>query len=144
MSFYFDSTGIETGKKEFTLLPEKQWFPFKIVDTEELKSASGRDMVKCVCEVVEDPKYAGTSVWHYVVFIPKGEKGEGISVHFRKCIGQPYGGNDLVDANAWRGARFMGKIVHEPYKDKINHKIGEVSPYTMDGAKPNADDQIPF
>lgn len=140
MSFYHDSTGVSTDRA-FKLLPDKQWFPFKIVSTEESKSKSGYDMVKCVCEVIDDPNHAGSTVWHWVVFIPKGNDGDGMSVHFRKCIGQPYGGNDLVDPDSWRGARFMGKVAISEYNGKQNNKIVEISPYEL-GGKP--DDAIPF
>jgi hypothetical protein len=136
MSFLHDSTGIDPDQ-EFPLLPEGQWFPFKIYEAEEsVSKKAGYPMILAKCEVVGDDRYAEMNVWHYVVFIPKGKSGDGINVHFRKCIGVPFGGNDDVDADDWVGKRFMGKIVHEVYLGKKNHKIGEVSPMREEGSRP--------
>lgn len=127
MSFNYDSTGIDPDAK-FPLLPEGEWFPFKIFEAEESTSKkSGYPMILAKCEVVGDERYADMNVWHYIVFIPKGQKGDGINVHFRKAIGVPFGGDDAVDAEDWVGKRFMGKIAHETYNGKTNHKIAEVS-----------------
>lgn len=128
MSFKHDSTGIDPDA-EFPLLPEGQWFPFRIYEAEELVSKKTKlPMILAKCEVFGDERYADMNVWHYITFIPKDKPGEGISVHFRKCIGVPFGGNDDVDADDWVGKKFMGKIVHETYNGKKNHKIAEVSP----------------
>lgn len=165
MSFKYDSTGIDPDAK-FPLLPEGEWFPFKIYDAEEMTSKKGNPMILAKCEVVGDERYVDMDVWHYVVFIPKGSKGDGINVHFRKCIGVPFGGDDAVDADDWVGKRFMGKIGHEAYQGKTNHKIVEVSAMATGeragavaaalaaqrpaSAKPvaaaskDADDEIPF
>ena len=86
-------------------------------------------MLNLKCEVIEDQRWKGKWVWHTVVFIPKGEKGDGMSVHFRKCIGMPYGANDLIDGMKWIGKRFMGKVTIEEYNGKKNNKISEVSPF---------------
>jgi hypothetical protein len=136
MSFMHDSSGIDPDQ-EFPLLPEGQWFPFRIYEAEELTSKkSGNPMILAKCEVVGDDRYADMNVWHYVVFIPKGKPGEGINVHFRKCIGVPFGGEDEVDAEDWIGKRFMGKIAHEVYNNKKNHKIDQVSPMRDDSVSP--------
>ncbi len=133
------------------LIPTGQWLPFQIIDAEDKKTKTGRDMLNLKCEVVDDARWKGKWVWHTVVFIPKGEKGEGMSVHFRKCIGMPFGANDLVDGLAWVGKRFMGKVIIDEYNGKKNNKIDAVSPY---GAKSSAEpepqasevveDEIPF
>lgn len=153
MPFKHDSTGVDPDMK-FPLLPVDQWFPFRIYDAEEQVSKSGNNMVLAKCEVFNDERYGGEQVWHWVTFLPSDNKGAGISVHFRKCIGVPFGGNDEVDAQAWIGKRFMGKIEHSEYKGRKNHKIGEVSPMretsspvpdaAVSALKEMADDQIPF
>ena len=128
MSFQYDSTGIDPDM-EYPLLPEGEWFPFRIYEAEEsLTKKDHYPMILAKCEVAGDERYADMNVWHYVVFIPKGKPGEGINVHFRKCLGVPFGGDDVVDADDWVGKRFMGKIAHETYNGKKNHKIAEVSP----------------
>jgi hypothetical protein len=141
MPFPYDSTGIDTNRPEFALIPEG-WYTFKIVEADEQKSKKGNDMVLCKCEVVGDETYKGVLVWHYVVFLPKGQKGDGINVHFRKCIGVPVGGNDVVDAYEWLGKKFKGKIAHEEYDGKTKHKIAEVSP--LESTVGATEDEIPF
>lgn len=134
MSFQYDSTGIDPDQ-EFPLLPEGQWFPFRIYEAEELTSKNGNPMILAKCEVFNDERYADMNVWHYVVFIPKGKAGDSINVHFRKCIGVPFGANDVIDAEDWVGKKFMGKIAHEEYKGKKNHKIAQVSPMRDQGTE---------
>lgn len=118
------------------LIPAGVWLPFIILEAEDRKTKTQRDMLNLKCEAVEHPKYKGKWVWHTVVFIPKGEKGDGMSVHFRKCIGMPYGANDLVDGIRWVGMKFMGKVAIEEYNGKKNNKIAEVSPYPAEGSPP--------
>lgn len=155
MMFYHDSTGIDpTGGGSGELIPSGQWLPFQILDAEDRKTKTQRDMLNLKCEVVEDPRWKGKWVWHTVVFIPKGEKGDGMSVHFRKCIGVAFGSNDLVDGISWVGKRFMGKVIIDEYNGKKNNKIAEVSPYGEKTAPPpepvgakieeTAEDEIPF
>jgi hypothetical protein len=148
--FKHDSTGVDPDV--FSLLPEG-WYPFRIFDAEELRSSKGNNMVFAKCEVFNDEKFNGEKVWHYVVFLPKENRGAGISVHFRKCIGVPFGGDDIVDANEWKGKKFMGKVAHSEYVNKEgnrvkNCKIVEVSPLDPDmlnkPAVEKADEQIPF
>ena len=152
--FYHDSTGIDPNAGgNMELIPDGQWLPFQIIDAEDRKTKTHRDMLNLKCEVVEDARWKGKWVWHTVVFIPKGEKGEGMSVHFRKCIGMPYGANDLVDGLAWVGKRFMGKVIIDEYNGKKNNKIDAVSPYgeksetapePVGAAVDEAEDEIPF
>lgn len=145
MSFQYDSTGIDPDQ-EFPLLPEGQWYPFKIFSAEEMQSSNGNPMILAKCEVYGDARYQDMQVWHYVVFIPKGHRGDGINVHFRKCIGVPFGGNDEIDAEEWVGKKFMGKIAHEVYKGKKNHKISEISPMQSQSVPTDKkeEDEIPF
>lgn len=157
MSFFHNSTGIDPeGGGATELIPEGKWLPFMILEAEDRKTKTGRDMLNLKCEVVDDPRWKGKWVWHTVTFIPKGEKGEGMSVHFRKCIGEPYGSNDLVDGFRWIGKRFMGKVSIQEYNGKKNNKIQEVSPYgdkAMESVEPlpakidetqEVEDEIPF
>jgi hypothetical protein len=126
---------------QFQLLADG-WYPFKIFEAEEMKSSKGNDMVLAKCEVSGHSEEAdGQTVWHYVTFLPKDRKGAGISVHFRKCIGVPYGGEDEVDARDWIGKRFIGKVTTEEFEGKRRNKIAEISP--IESGK-TTDAQIPF
>ena len=139
MPFRHDSTGVEADV--FEILPDG-YYPFRIYEAEEMKSKSGYDMVLVKAQVSgHSEQFDGSTVWHYVTFLPKDRKGAGISVHFRKCIGVPFGGNDVVDAEEWKGKRFMGKVVKEEYDGKTRNKLAEISP--MPDSK-GSDDAIPF
>lgn len=141
MSFPFDSTGVDPEAKSYKTLPEGQVFEFKIMEAEEMRSKkTGYPMVKLRAEVVNDAEWAGVGVFHYVVFIPKGLPGEGINVHFRKSIGVPYGGNDVVDAGEWVGKKFRATTKVDEYEGKKNSKISAVE--SREDAKDEA--EIPF
>lgn len=141
MSFLYDSTGVNPDA-EFDLLPEG-WYPFRIYEAEEMQSKKGNPMVLAKCEVVGDARYPDANVWHYVTFIPKGQKGDAINVHFRKCIGVPFGGQDKVDASEWEGKKFMGYVVQETYSGKTRNKITKVSPPATVVVE-SKDGEIPF
>lgn len=146
MPFLHDSRGVNPD--EFALLPDG-WYPFKIYEAEEMKSSKGHDMVLVKAEVFNDPRYMGFTVWNYVSFIPKDKPGAGISVHFKKCIGVPYGGEDMVDAKDWVGKKFMGKVSTEEYEGKRRNKFKEISPYdetliNHEKQAETAQDEIPF
>jgi len=139
MPFPYDSTGIDPDRK-FPLIPEG-WQRFTIAETEESTSKAGNPMVKVIAKVA-DGKFAGQLIHHYVVFMPKGSKGDSINVHFRKCIGVPWEGNVDVNPPAWRGKAFMGKVGVDSYDGKQRNKITEVKP--MDFTAPTADEETPF
>lgn len=128
MSFAYDATGLDPDQS-YPLLPEGKWFPFRIFETEEKESKSGNPMVVCKCRPFNVPaEYREFEVWHYVTFMPPDQKGASLNVHFRKCIGVAWEGNVDVEADDWVGQTFMGKIGHEFYNGKKNHKIVEISP----------------
>lgn len=151
--FWHNSSGIDpTGGTKGELIPSGLWLAFQIIDAEDKKTKTQRDMLNLKCEVVDHAQWKGKWVWHTVVFIPKGEKGDGMSVHFRKCIGMPYGANDLVDGLKWIGKRFMGKVIIDEYNGKKNNKIDAVSPYGENNKTPaepapaivEGEDDVPF
>lgn len=139
MSFMHDSRGIK--EDSFPKLPEKKWFEFKIVEAEEMKSKNGLNMIKMVVKLINDPEWDGTKLTHYLTFILKGDPGEGMSVHFRKSIGVPYGGNDLVNAEEWIGKRFKATTVLEEYKGISSSKLKLIAPCDIKAEK---DEESPF
>jgi len=147
--FEYDAVGLIDS--QFELIPNG-WFPFRIFDTEELKSSKGYQqvLVKAACL---DPRYRDRSVWHWVTFLPKDHKGAGIAIHFLKCIGQPYEDKFIVEAGAWKGKYFMGEVFTDTFKGKSNNKLAKVSPYREDAAPleepletgtETSDDALPF
>jgi len=159
MPFNYDSTGVELANG-FEPLPEG-YYPLKIVEAEEKKSSKGNDMIEITCDVFNDPRFNGKELMHWVTFLPPKNpdgtpnKGAGMSVHFRKCIGVPWEGNVRVDSSEWLGKKFMAKVIVEEYsytdkkgkpaKGKRN-KIKSVEPMDVKGFADldKSDDSIPF
>lgn len=140
MPFQHDSRGVDPD--DFPILPDG-WYPFKIFDAEESKSKKGLPMVVVKSQVFNDPRYSGQSVWNFIVFLPKDRPGAGISVHFRKCIGVPFGGDDIVDASEWIGKKFMGEVIAETYEGKRRNKFAKISPYDETLIKHENEDNKP-
>lgn len=144
--FKHNSTGVDaTGG--FQPLPEGE-YRLTIQFAEEMKSKKGMDMVKVTLAVIEHEKFDGKTIDHYVVFIPAGEKGDGMNVHFRKCIGMPYGGDDEVNADRWIGKKIRAniKIEERDYNGKhyTGNKIAQVMPYGADFPQVETDEDAPF
>jgi len=130
MSFRYNSSGISD---EFPLMPEG-WYDFKIIEAEEMQSKKGNNMILVKCQVINNPDHTDV-IHHYVTFLPPENKGAWINVAFRKAIGVPAGGDDVVDAEDWVGKRFKGFVVAEEGQDGIKrNKIQKVSPL-KDGMK---------
>jgi hypothetical protein len=139
MSFRHDSTGIDPDAT-IALMPEG-WYTFRIKEAEEMKSKKGYDQILAKCEPVNQPEYNDAMIWHYITFFQKSEKGAGVSVQFRKAIGVPYGGEDVVDADEWVGKKFEGYVVADTYEGKTRNKIKMVR--SILNAAPKGDD-VPF
>lgn len=148
MVFKHNSTGVDPSSGQFQPIPEGE-YAFTIDDAEEKVSKKGYPMVEVVLSLIENPELQGKSLKHYVVFLPAGEKGDGMSVHFRRCIGEPYGGDDEVDASKWRGKKLRAKLKIEErdYQGKhyVGNKVASVMPYGEDFPDVRSKDQeIPF
>ncbi len=139
MPFKHNSTGIDPTST-IMLMPDG-WYTMKINEAEEMTSSKGNDMILVKCSPVNDPEYSEASIWHYVAFLPKGQKGDGISVWFRKCIGVPFGGEDTVDADDWVGRKFKAYVAQETYEGKTRNKISKVE--SLESVTQN-EDEVPF
>lgn len=126
MPFKHDSTGV-SAETTFVLLPEGT-YTLKIEEAEEGLSKSGYNYVLAKCSVWNDSRYTSSSLWHYVTFLPKENKGAGMAVHFLKTIGQPHEGQYVVDAEKWIGKKFVGKVIQDMYEGKKRNKIAQISP----------------
>lgn len=142
MSFRHNSVGIDPDNT-IALMPDG-WYTMKITEAEEMTSSTGYPMILAKCSPVNNPDFADASIWNYVAFIPKGEKGDGISVHFRKAIGVPFGGDDVVDADEWVGKKFSAYVIRETYKGKTRNKFKEVRSLTDQEADLHREDEVPF
>lgn len=93
-----------------------------ITKVEEKKSSKGHPMVNVTCEVINNTDFNGSKVFHNVTFLPKSEKGAGMSSHFLKCINQNFEGDITVDPLAWVGEDFKAKIQTREYDKKDGTK----------------------
>jgi hypothetical protein len=88
--------------------------------------------------------------------MPEGMDGAGMSVHIRKCLGVPYGGDDEVNATDWETKKLRVKLAinKKPFKDKKTgetrteprNKVAEIMPYGKDfpAVTKKEDDEVPF
>lgn len=151
MAFKYDSRGVEVKGPVVKLLPDQRWYKFKITETEEQVSQKGNPMVKCVCQVVNEPEYLGHELWHWVTFLDKEAKGAGIAINFLSAIGEPHDGVFDVDSDDWVGKRFEGWVITDEYNGKKNNKINMVRPVEKKeavvsgkAAAQEDDDGVPF
>lgn len=147
MPFVHNSKNINPNQG-FTPIPAGE-YSFVIEDATEKTSKKGLPMIEVSLKVIEHAEFHGKGFKHYVVFIPAGEKGDGMSVHWRHCIGVPFGGEDEVNAVDWVGKKLRAKIIVEtkPYEGKeyTSNKIKAVFPYGSDfPVIEKVDTEIPF
>lgn len=121
-----------------TLLPAGT-YELVITKVDEKKSSKGHPMVNVTCEVLNNPEFNGAKVFHNVTFLPKADKGSGMSSHFLKCINQPYEGAIEVDPSKWVGEDFRAKIQTREYDKKDGTKAK-----TNDLKEIFASDDAPF
>lgn len=127
--FPHSSTGVSADKPKYAPQVPAGTHSFKIGDATEKVSKSSLNMIELTAVVIDNDALTGKSIKHWVVFIPAGQPGDGINVHFRKTIGVPYGGEDTVDATQWVGKKFVGKVSHETKDGKTFGKIVDIEPY---------------
>lgn len=148
MPFLHNSKGINPNQG-YTPIPAGE-YSFVIEDATEKTSKKGLPMVETSLKVIEHAEFHGKGFKHYVVFIPAGEKGDGMSVHFRRCIGVAYGGEDEVNAADWVGKKLRGKVkvetTNKDGKDYTNNKLSNVLPYGADFPEvaKKEDSEVPF
>ena len=129
MPFAYDATGIDPDMS-FPVLEGKKWYSYEIMETEAKKNKSGNNMVVCKVKcITKGFEGVGGTIYHYVSFPPKGEKGAGIGVHFLKAIGEPFEGELDIDEFAWLTKRFDGYTIVEEYEGKKRNKITQVEAY---------------
>lgn len=120
MPFTMDYTGVQ--ESTFEPLPEGD-YTLRITETKETKTKErGLPMVNVTLEVVGG-EYAKRKVFHNVVFIPKGDPGDGISKHWLKVIGQTNDGRTMVRPGTWVGALLSATLTIEKYEGKARNKV---------------------
>ena len=157
--FDFNATGIDPDSKGTNKVLPKGWYNFEIVEfvskagdtyPKEGRTKNGDPMVNILCQVKDDDEFQGERVFHTVTFLPKGNPGAGMSVHFLKSIGQPWEGQFKVDSSQWVGSEFRGYVIIDEYNGKKKNKITEIKSLTVDPQVPfvapgsSKNDEVPF
>lgn len=162
MSFIHNSKNIQPSSGKFPVYPEAEYAIVIEDATEGISQGEktmGFPMITMTCAIIENVSYQGKTFKHWVVFMPEGMDGAGMSVHIRKCLGVPYGGEDEVNASEWIGKRLRVKLKvdNKPFKDKKTgemrteprNKVAMVLPYGMNFPeivikKDEKDQEVPF
>ena len=159
--FKADLTGIEPSTQGQGRVLPKRWFSFEIIpyttnDGSKTYPMEGETKEKhypkvdFLAEVIDDEEFKGERIFHTVTFMPKGKDGAGMAVHFLKTIGQPYEGEQPIDAQDWVGAKFQGYAITDEYKGKVKNKLGEIKAYEAteprnpDIVKAEKENEVPF
>lgn len=115
MPYNFNSKGqkpVPLG--QFKMVPEGKYLLEIQEDYEEgYTNGAGYYKVKINFLVKKPNNYAGYPVKFFTVtFIPTGEKGAGLALHFLKTIGEPYEESDALDVDParWVGKRLWAQV----------------------------------
>jgi hypothetical protein len=112
MTFNYNSTGIKDNEHTTKEIAPEGDYTLVIEDAvEQFSKKNNYPMIRLDLKIVENVDYQGITFRHWVVFIPPTEKGAGINVHFRKCIGVPYEGDVEVHAENWIGKKFSARVI---------------------------------
>lgn len=132
--FKYDYSGVRERGEGLDPIPEGD-YSFVITKVEERRTKNKDPMVHVTCKVMEG-LYAGRIVWHNVNFLPKDNKGAGMSKHFLHVIGQPFEGMVDVEPNEWINATFCAHVKIEEFNGKTQNNIDEI--YDAEAAAPAA------
>lgn len=139
--FNYDGEGVTPSK--FELLPDGKYLS-EITDAAPTKAkSSGNDMVTVHYKVVKPDIYKGRKImYHNVVFVPKGEQGAGMTLHYLKSIGEPHEGKFAVNPKNWVGKRLTLTVGHKEYNGRTNNNVLSVdaADYTVTAPA----EEIPF
>jgi hypothetical protein len=127
----FDATGIDMNKT-YSLMPDGK-YRLTIKSVEQSVTKKGYTMFTVVFEC-EEPDYLGSRVYHNVVVIPKGQKGEGMALSFLKAIGEPWEGKIQINPNNWLEKSAFAFVTQETYNQKTRNKIANFL----------GEDEVPF
>ncbi len=126
MSFPYNPA-VPTAGGNFKLLPAGE-YELQITDFKEGKTKNQDPIVNVKCEVINNPEWNGTNIFHNVSFLPKDKPGAGMASHFLKTINQPHEGAIEVDPSEWVGEKFKAKVGEREYtkKDGTQAKTNEI------------------
>lgn len=131
--FTMDTTGHtpqkprEGGAARTNKLPPPGKYKVQICDFKTGTSKNNDPWVIPEYQVVDHPDYEGAIIKDFILIPAPGSPASGImgrTMHFLKCIGEPYEGSDLsVDPSNWIPRTVYVECFHEEYNGKNYAKV---------------------
>lgn len=119
----------------YTPAPDGDYF-ITVVDAEEKKAKSGRDMLELEFVIAMGP-FENKHVWHYLTFIEEGAKGHGFTLTALKAFGFAGDGEISLSAADFKGRTVKAKLGVESYEGKEKNIVKEF--YVLDDEQMAAD-----
>jgi hypothetical protein len=143
MTFNYDATNIKPTAG-FAPVPKGR-YQLKIIKAIEKKSRNGDPQVVVDFEVLGNEYFGKQIRFHNVTFLPEGNKGAGIAIHFVKALGEPHEGRFAVDANRWIGRFLKGFVdVEEDWNGQLRNVVKDVQPIGMNPDGTPSEEEVPF
>lgn len=111
MPFKYNARGVKPqAGPDYSPVPDGKYL-LKVKKVEKKVSSNGNDMVVVDSSVDDSPQYLGKQVRTFITFLPPDAQGAGRPLHFLKCIGEPYQGDELdIDEKRWIGKSFYSQL----------------------------------
>ena len=144
MGFDYDGTGIEPQGGGYPVIPQGP-YDLEITEVEDTRAkSSNRRMVVVNYMVIDSLEHNGKFVrYHNVTFMGRGEKGAGMTLHFLKCIGEPYKDKFKVRPENWVGKKLRAFVKVAEYKGRQKNEVSDIQVY--EGSEnASAKEETPF
>lgn len=145
MKFRVDMNEYNSDGSEQYLIPHGKYV-FKVVNVSNAESKKGLPQLKFEFELNDIPADwdYNKKVFHTITFIPMGEKGHGIAVHFLKELGFKPNEQGVItfDLEDFMGLKVIGTVYQEKGIDgNIYNRVKDFKFYTPDVPAPHGQDE---
>lgn len=121
MPFRENFQGVNEQDGEFVEIPAAV-YPVGIDRATEAQTKTGLNMIKVKFRILEG-EYQNSPLFTNVVF---HEKMKGRNMHILKVLGLPYGGELIIDAEAWRGRECRVRV-RVSYNQQFKRFVSEIT-----------------
>lgn len=111
------------NENSYTVAPAGGPYYMGCVDAREEMSKKGNPMLVLEMVVTEGEYENKVRLWHYLTFIPAGEKGHGLTVNALKAFGMKYDGELTINAEDFVGVKVSVMLDVETYNGKTKNVI---------------------
>lgn len=109
----YDGRGVNPSGGNRTPFPKGE-YDLRIISAEAGYTKNNDQKVTVNFKVADGP-YAGREIrYHTVTFLSKESAGAGMTLHFLKCIGEPFEGEFAWDEARWVGRLLRANVGIEP------------------------------